>query len=324
LRIVDRFLAGYHDAETQVRQAFDKYVMPMLREKAAKDNVDPPQIELEITFHKREADLAYESIQALHVWKPDWVAIWNMSFDIAKLTQALERGGFDPAEVYSDPSIPPVFRHYKYREGATKKTTQSGRSMPLPGFDQWHTVECPASWQVVDAMCLYRRLRIANGLVAGGYGLDNILNIHLEMRKLKFKEADHLVSGSYQWHAFMQSRYPIEYCVYNIWDSLSMQMLDDKTGDVQRQLGLHLEHSELVRFPSNPRRIWDDMHFECMTRRLAEATTSDEMRTELDDLCIDLRHHIVTLPSHLVFEEGLKVLAEMPDMASSCYAHVGD
>lgn len=307
------YLQGIQNPESDIRYAFEYY----LGEYRAKRN-----IQLTIEIVPDAASVAYQAMMKVHAWKPDIVAIWNMDFDINKMAKDLERAGHDLGDVFSDPTIPLTYRTYKYVQGQSQKVTQSGKTMPIPYFDRWHSVEAPATFQVIDAMCLYRKLRFTKGMAAGGYSLDAVLKEELGIRKLKFKEADHLTGG--QWHAFMQANYRIEYAIYNCFDTISMQELDEKTGDLSKQIGLHSGHSEYNRFPSQPRRTWDDMHFECLAVDKVAATTSDTMRTEMDALTVDLKGHIVTLPSHQHFDTGMTILEELPDFAVSIWAHVAD
>jgi hypothetical protein len=312
LFVLKKFLKRCQDPEKEVRSAMHHY----LGEYEVKRG-----IELSFTLCDDPGEMIVKVFQRLHEWKPDILAIWNMNFDVPKMCRELEKAGFDLGEIWSDPSIPPFFRKFQYREGSNQKVTQSGKTMPIPGFDQWHSVIAPASFQVIDAMCLYRKLRFAKGM-ENGYGLDDVLERNLGIRKLKFKEADHLTKG--QWHAFMQANYPVEYCVYNIFDCVSMQELDEKNGDISRQLNLHAGHSEFTVFPSQPRRTWDDMHFECLAVNRIAATTSDQMRDKLDELTYPLTGWIVTLPSHQVKDTGLKVLEEVPQLPCMIWGHVAD
>jgi len=314
LFVTEEFLgAEARDAEAKLRKAFTYY----LNEYQEKRHID-----YHVTIVKDEGELAYQALQAIHRLRPDILAIWNMDFDIPKMIKALERAGYDLGEVFSDPSVPPAFKKFVYHQGASQKVTQSGKTMPLPYFDRWHSVECPASFQVIDAMCLYRKLRFAKGMEDGGYSLDAVLERNLGIRKLKFKEAEH-VTGL-QWHAFMQKNYKIEYCIYNNFDCISMQELDEKTKDMCMQLAMHSGHSEWNRFPSQPRRTWDDLNFECFQIGRVAATTSDQMRTELDLLTVDLSHWIVTLPSHLLDHTGLQCVDEVPNYHSHIWAAVAD
>jgi hypothetical protein len=250
LVVSEIFVRSVRNPEEEIRKAFNHY----LGDYAKKRN-----IELDIEIVDSAATVVLKSLATLHQWQPDVMAIWNMNFDMKKMIAELKHANIDLGEAFCDPSVPEAFKRFEYIEGSSQKVTQSGKTMPLPYYDQWHTAQFPASFQVIDAMCLYRKLRFTKG-VENGYSLDQVLDRNLGIRKLTFKEADHVTKG--QWHAFMQQNYPVEYCVYNCFDTISMQELDEETGDICRQLPLHAGHSEFSRFPSQPRRTWDDMEFE--------------------------------------------------------------
>lgn len=314
LFVTEEFLGEeLRDAEAKLRKAFHYY----LEEYEVKRKID-----YHVTIVKDEGELAYQAMQCIHRLKPDILAIWNMDYDIPKMIKALERSGYDLGEVFSDPAVPPAFKKFVYHQGASQKVTQSGKTMPLPYFDRWHSVECPASFQVIDAMCLYRKLRFAGGMEQGGYSLDAVLERNLGIRKLKFKEAEHLTG--LQWHAFMQKNYKIEYCIYNNFDCISMQELDETTKDMCMQLAMHSGHSEWNRFPSQPRRTWDDLNFECQKIGRVAATTSDQLRTDMDAMTVSLQHWIVTLPSHLLDHTGLQCIEELPDYHAHIWGAVAD
>lgn len=316
LIVSKKFLGPLPNAEQELRRAFHYYLG-----KDGNGAIERLGATLTIEIVDEAVDVSLAALRQIHAWQPDIVAIWNMDFDIPKMAHSLEKAGYDLGELFADPKIPPPFKKYVYHQGSSQKVTQSGKTMPLPYFDRWHSVECPASYQVLDAMCLYRKLRFAKGM-EDGYGLDAVLKRKGLGGKLKFKEADH-VTGA-QWHAFMQANYKVEYCIYNIWDSLSMYELDEQTGDLSRQIGLHSGHSEFNRFPSQPRRTWDDMHFECLEHGVVAATTSDKLRDEFDDMTASLQGWIVTLPSHQVADTGLKAIAEVPDYSTLIWVHVAD
>ena len=119
------------------------------------------------------------------------------------MLEHLKYAGIDPAEVFSDPSVPPEFRYFNYQEGTKIKVTESGRTMPLSPAERWHVVTCPASFYPIDGMCVYQKIRLGKGKMS--YALDATLERHLGIRKLKFKEADGLERLA--WHEFMQKNY---------------------------------------------------------------------------------------------------------------------
>lgn len=312
LFIVKDFMRNIDDPSSKIYQALDKYLGPIVEERG---------IKVEIEYVDNAGACAARVIETAHEWQPDILAIWNMNFDLPKMLKAMEKYGYDPNEVFSDPSIPYPFRQFRYIQGQAQKVTASGKTMALHPAEQWHIAECPASFYILDAMCVYLKLRIAKGKEPS-YSLDAILQKHLGIRKLKFTAADHLSHG--RWHTFMQKEHKPEYCVYNLFDCISMEMLDEKTTDLSRMISIMCAHSEYHRFPSQPRRTCDDLHFFALERGLVCATTSDKMEDDNDQHVVGLEDWIVTLPSHLVFDDGVKAIQELPELSTLFYAHVAD
>lgn len=312
LIVVSSFFEGIAFPEQKIRAAFQKY----LGDVAEKRN-----IKLEIEFVEDAGKLAFELVKTAHEWSPDFLSIWNMNFDIPKMIKMLEKYGYSLPEVWSDPKVPDRYKFFKYVEGPAQKVTASGKTMALHPAEQWHTVVTPASFYVIDQMCVYLKLRIAKGKEPS-YALDAVLEKHLGIRKLKFEEANH-VSGL-EWHRLMQQDYKAEYCVYNIFDCISAEMLDEKTTDLSRQLSTMCGFSEYHRFPSQPRRTCDDLHFVCLEKNKVAGTTSDQMETELDKKTVPLEGWIVTLPSHLIHPDGLKCLDELPGVETNFRIHTAD
>ena len=178
-----------------------------------------------------------------------------------------------------------------------------------------------AGFYFIDAMCAYKKIRAAKGNEAS-YSLDYILNKHLGIRKLKFKEADHL--SGLKWHQFMQKNYRIEYGIYNLFDCISVELLDEKTKDLRNTVSVLCGFSEFHKYPSQPRRTVDDLHFLCLQNNLVIATTSDQMEDKLDEYVLGLRDWIVTLASHQVVDNGLNVIREFPNIKTFIRAHVAD
>lgn len=280
LVVVKDFFNGIHDPETKIREGFDKYLGEVKR----KRNID-----LEIEFADNAGDCVVRIISTAHQWQPDFLTFWNINFDFPRMIAMLEKYGYDPVDVFSDPRIPREYRYFKYIQGPAQKVTASGKTMALAPAEQWHVVECPASWYAIDAMCVYLKLRIAKGKEPR-YSLDYILQKHLGVRKLKFEEANHL-SGA-DWHRFMQRNYKVEYCVYNLFDCIGVEMLDEVTTDLKQMMTTLCGHSEYHRFPSQPRRTCDDLHFLCLENNLVAASTSDQMVDELDQYVVDLENWI--------------------------------
>lgn len=286
LVVVRSFLDGIDNAEQRIREKFQYYLgdmtVPDPENKGQTKQLDliaQRGLKLEILFVDNAGEAAVEIIRTAHEWSPDILAFWNIDFDMNKMIEAMERRGYNLSKVFSDPSIQKNFQNFRYIQGPAQKVTASGKTMALAPAERWHEVVCPASWYALDAMCVYLKLRIAGGKEPS-YALDAILEKKLGIRKLKFKEADHLSKGS--WHKFMQLNYKIEYCVYNLFDCISVEMLDEKTTDLQSMMSLMCSHSEYRRFPSQPRRTCDDLHFLALENKRVCAATSNKMMDDND------------------------------------------
>lgn len=293
----------------------------VLMDKYLGEYVEKRKIKWTVEIVKDDIACIVGCFDKAHEWKPDFVAIWNMNFDIPKVVESLEKKGVDPADVFSDPKIPQQYRFFRYKQGPNQKVTASGKVTPIKPAAQWHTVFCPSSFYVIDAMCAYRHIRTGNP-EEPSYALDSILQKHLGIRKLKFEEANH-VSGL-KWHQLMQTDFKLEYVIYNVFDCVSMEELDDKTKDLCLTLPSMAGISDFENFKSQPRRVVDQLHYYCLKQGKVIGTTSDEMSGDLDSLTIGLKDWIVMLPAHLVADNGLKIIKESDQLSTNIRAHVGD
>jgi len=309
-----------------VESFFDK--IPLKEDKVKKaielhlaDKIKKRNLKIQIEWVKDAGKACYNLIQKAHEWGPDILSIWNVNFDIKKIAETLELYGYNLAKVFSDPSVPEKYQYFRYREGKNQKVTASGKFMALHPAEQWHVVECPASFYVLDAMCVYLRLRIAAGKESS-YKLDYILKKHGCDGKFVFEPAAHLKDAA--WQRYMQENYKAEYCVYNLMDCIALEELDEKTQDLKRQISVMSGPSEYSKFSSQPRRICDDMFFELLKVGKAIGSTGVQMETENDKLTMDLAGWIVTLPSHLTDAENTVRIDELPDTSSKLHTHVAD
>lgn len=307
-----KFMGDIPGPEDKVQKAFTQYLGQYQKER---------NINLEFFIAETPAAGLVKLFERAHEWMPDFITFWNIDFDMPRILNALEREGYDPAHVLSDPRVPPEFRMARYIQGPSQKVTATGKVTPLHPADRWHNMDCSASFYFIDAMCVYKKIRVTKGNEAS-YSLDYILNKNLGVRKLRFEKADGY--SGLKWHEVMQSQFKIEYVIYNLFDCISVELLDEKTGDLSKAIGLLCEHSEYSRFPSQPRRLCDDLHFYCLKNGKVIASTSDEMRDENDQYVLGMEDWIVTLPSHMVYDNGLKVIRELPEMTTYLRAHVAD
>lgn len=307
-----QFLKRSRDPIRHVQSLFNKHLG---------DVKEARGIELELGLFDTAAECCKAVIAKAHEWKPDFVTVWNINFDLPKIMKTLTKAGADLADVFSDPSVPPEFRFFKYKEGRTQKVTQGGKVMSTHPADRWHTVTCPASFYFVDAMCLYKKLRAAKGNEPS-YSLDYILNKFLGKGKLSLPEADKL--DGLPWHRYMQTHQPFFYVVYNIFDCVSVEMLDEITNDISSAFPSNCGNSDFSNFTSNPRRIMDDLHYFYLERGGVVGTTGVDMTDGNDEHVIGLDEWIITLPSHLVADNGLNLIEGYETLRSMMRIHLAD
>lgn len=306
------YVEGYSDVEARVGKLMNKYLAKVIEKRG---------IEFELLIVPDDVSIIKECFKRAHEWMPDFVSIWNINFDLPLMIKTLESNGIDPKDVFSDPSVPAAYRHFHYKEGAAQKVTASGKVTPVKPSARWHTAYCPASFYFIDGMCAYRQIRTGEG-EEPSYGLDAILKKHECGGKLEFEEAGHLTG--IDWHIFMQTYYRLEYIVYNVWDCVSMEELDEKTSDLSLTLPMFSGCSDFANFKSQPRRRADDLHYFYLENDCVIGTTSDQMRNDLDDYTVGTDGWIVTLPAELVADNGLQVIQEIPSLRTNIRAHVGD
>lgn len=301
LGVQKSFIAGL----AMVQQAFDaavrKYIQPYM---------DKYEFEIELVVCDDSVDLIRQAFKRVHAWKPDFLVIWNMNYDIPKIMETLEKYKIDPKTVFCDPAVPEAYRICKYKQGPSKKTTASGVVKPMTPAAQWHTLECTASFYVIDAMCAYKHIRLSQQ-EESSYSLKAILDKELKIGKLTFKEADDY--DGLRWHQVMQTKFKIEYMVYNIFDSVALTELDDKTKDLAFTLPSFSAASDFASFKSQPKRITDALFFFAKQKGFILGTTGrqvdevEEVADEDDDGddfmlkndTLDLKGWIVTLPAHM-------------------------
>ena len=278
-------------------------------------------ITLEVEIVENDFEVTRALLQRAHAWRPDFILIWNMNFDIPKMIESCKRHNEDPAYVFSDPKIPPEYKYFKYKEGQLQKTKADGKTYSQHVADLWHTVIAPASFYFIDSMCLYKKLRVTEAQQPS-YSLDAILGRHLNLSKLKFEEAD--AYKGLEWHQFMQTNYPAEYLIYNAFDCIAVELLDEDQTDIKK-MRILLGHSDLIKFPSTPRRLADDLHFVCEEEEgKVMGSTSDQMVADEDELLPSLQGWICTLPSHLIHKRGLNLLEEDPNVETGLSVAVSD
>lgn len=279
-------------------------------------------ITLEIALVDTSGQVVVEVMKRAHAWKPDFLAIWNIKFDMKKMLEALKADHIDPADVFSDPKVVKEgCQTFEFVIGRDTKEKDDGSSKPLMNHEQWHYAICPASFYFVDAMCVYRQVRQGQQ-EEHSYALDALLNKHIKRGKLKFTEADGFKEG--EWHKFMQSNYKYEYVIYNIFDCIGMEMLDEETFDLSLSFPLFSNASDFAVFPSQPKKLNNKLYFELLKDSRVSGSTSSEMANEDDTKTVNGQGWITMLYPHQTMDNGLPLLTAAADEPTTIYIGCGD
>lgn len=315
ITIREDWIAGIAAPKETIVKALYKHLGKYIEERKIK-------FEIIITPHMDE--MCIEVIKKAHEWQPDFVTFWNMDFDMTVMLDVLNAKGHNLADIFSDPRVPPEYRSFNYKRGPSVKQKADGTVENLASYDRWHVVECPASFQFIDSMCVYRQIRKANGKEPS-YSLDSVLKNQLDLGKLYFDTGESDAKpGSVEWHVQMQLHYKVAYVVYNVFDDIGVELLDEKTRDLQTQVSVLSGYSEYGVFNSGPKRTSDKLHFFCLNIGKVAGCVSDQMVSDLDNKLPELSDWIVTLPTHLVEDNGIPLLEELPDVRSLVRMYVSD
>jgi hypothetical protein len=315
------FVEGLVNVVPKLREMLDQYLGDVVKKRG---------IEWEIQFEDDTVDVIKTSFKQIHAWQPDFLSIWNIDFDIPRIEETLKKYGVSPADVFSDPSVQPEYRFFRYKQGPSQKKTESGKMMPIKPASRWHTAYAPASFYMLDAMCCYRHIR--NQMAEEqSYSLDAILNKEIKRGKLYIEGITDVTEGTLEWHQEMQQKFPLQYIIYSFYDVVGMLELDDKIADLKLTVPMFSGASDFENFKSQPRRMVDELHYYVLNHRaddapegLVIATTGDEMMHEYDNLTPSNAGWIVMLAQHLVHDNGLQIIKHAPWLRTNFRGHTGD
>lgn len=314
LVVLEDFLKTVPNPKQTILAMYDKY-MPEQGKALVK--------ELTIEIVKEPIDIVRGVMKKAHDWKPDFMAFWNLLFDMDKMIECIEDAGYDPADIFSDPNLPEQLRYFYFKRANPNKTSASGRTMTKKPADQWHTVFTPASFYFICQMASYRFIRKSKQLEKG-YGLDDILKKELKgLGKLKLAEVEGL--NKEMFHITMQQMYPAEYVIYHMWDVVCMPVLDAETKDLSYSLPGSIEFSDFASFDSEPKRYVHTFHMWALKERNSVTGVSgNSLVQEFDSMTISGKGHIITLEPHLTIDSGLYVFKDYPGLRTNFYAFCGD
>jgi hypothetical protein len=307
------FLQGMLDPLPKIYKVVNEY----LGEDFKKANV-----KLEIEIVDSEIEAVRRCVNKLHEWMPDFVATHNLLFDMEKMIAACERAGVDPADIFCDPSIPKNRRRFQFKIGPAKKVTASGRVMTYKWTDRWHTVDCPATFYWMCSGGAYRRAR-EGGKEETSYSLDHLLKKTIGRGKIRHPQAEHL--DGLDWHKFMQSKLPLDYIAYHLFDSYGMILMDQKTMDLALSIPTFAAISDFSKMTSQPRRTVDRHHvFLLREKNAVVGTTGSEVKTEDDELTVSPKGWITALEAENILDNGLQCIEENPNLRTNIRPNSAD
>lgn len=261
-----------------------------------------------------------EMMQIVHDKMPDLFVAWNHEFDISRMMETLAREGIDPADVFCHPDVPAKYRKVWWKKDQASKKTESKTLTKLPA-DQWHVLYCMASFYCIDAMCVFRKLRVHEGN-RPSYKLSRILETEVGVSKLDLPGLPY--EDGPDWHRRARESYPAEYCAYNIMDNLLIWLLDKKTNDLSSAVSVLAGLSMLDIFPSLPKRLCVAFTFYLIEQDMVIGSVGADIRNEFDEEVIGTDGWIVTLPAYANAENGLSVIAEIENFYSAFRTQTAD
>lgn len=253
-----------------------------------------------------EVDLYRWIFARIHENKTDFMGTWNIKADVNDaVVEMCKRNNLDPEEFFCPPEIPKEFRFFKFEVDTNQKCPHFSR--------RWHFARTPSYTQFYDAMCLYSILRTVKGYEKS-YKLDHILKVNGFGGKLKFTNLPNMEQMiAVAWHRAMQSKFPLEYCVYNQYDAISLQMMEKKNTDVQSMYNL-IGRSHLSNYIRQTRRGADDVYYNCLEAGKVICSPGSSMRTEYDDI-IGATGGAVIRPER-TYNLGLRIFRDAPHIVS--------
>lgn len=303
--------------EETFRKRLQEGIRTLLPEEALKRN-----IQCQVYIENTSAECIVSMMGEIHLWKPDIITGWNIDFDISTMIRDLESAGYDIADVFSDPCVPEVYRYAKYSPAREQNVTASDRKTSLHWTQKWNTFKVASGSMWLDAGCVYRVIRVAQGNQPS-YSLNAILNHELGMHKLKFENLTGSQDGL-QWHVDMQKNHKMEYSVYNLFDCIGIELLDEKTTDLRTKLPAMVNVSEYTKIPSQPKRIVDRLVPFYRELGYVMAGSARTPMTELDEYSVSREGWIVTLGCELIDIDGAKLFEDQPDHVTNIFIDVAD
>lgn len=176
--------------ESSLNEFFETYG-PRIKREYFKNDTDlfdengKINFDLKTYVAKDEVDLIRWTCKQTHEKKTDYIAIWNIDYDIPKMIERLEYHGVDPKDVFCPEELDEEYRV------AVFKRDNSTSNQKAHIADKWHAFNCTGYSRYYDQMCLHARTRKGQGR-DNKNSLDYIAKKELGVGKYTFGEKGHL------------------------------------------------------------------------------------------------------------------------------------
>lgn len=306
-------LRGWYDEDsdetilTKLKESEDKYLA---------EHVARRKCKIVYELFDTPGQVAAACIAKFHEWEPDWVASWNAAFDMEACEEALVAEGYNLADVYCDPRVPPEFRSYLYNPGRTHKVKENGDRTPLEPQERFPSIQCQATWKWLDAMSGYAIKRFSDGKLES-YKLADISVREGVPGKIYTEEGRKWGEGSGQWHRNMQREYKYLYSSYNVGDNWPIEEINEKTNDLSLSIPMLLRYSEYFNFVSQPKLISDTLSFVAKEHGYVWGSTPNKRDTYFSDRLPTLSNWIALLDTEKTADLGAFLFEGLDDVRSN-------
>jgi len=308
------------DAIDKTVRLTDEIILANLKEaedKHLKDHLERRGCTVEYALFDTAGQVVEACINKWHEWEPDWVTSWNATYDMEANEKSLQDDGYDLANVYCDPAIPPEYRSYRLDRGRTHKTKEDGTSSPLEPQEKFPSIRTMAKWQWADAMSFFAIKRASSTGKLQDYTLEGIAKYLNIPGKLYTGAGAHLLPGSPQWHRYMQKHWPYIYSMYNIADNFVIEEINEKENDFSLGLPMLLKFSEYFNYVSQPKTISDTLSFIARDMGFVWGSTPSNRDKHFTDRLPTLGNWIALLDTEKNASVGMALFEGLMDVIST-------
>lgn len=268
-----------------------------------KSHIEKHNFKIHYYIGKSEIDLVTWIFQQIHKNKTDFVGIWNLGYDIPHILERLELNGIDSKDIMCHPEVPNEYRYTKFKPDRRKVAHFT---------DKWHWFYLSGHTQFLDSLGLYSRVRKVKGYLPS-YTLDNILKRELGEKKLSLGP-----EGS---HFKMQTERFLDYIAYNIFDVMSLQIMEWKNTDITT-MNILAGTTSLDDYAKQSTIVTNDLYDYCRAHGKVTASASGDMKDEFSDYHAKVGGTV--LPPERSMNVGVNALVERPDFETMLHVFVSD